>query len=90
MKTLTAIVIISFLGIFIILIRIMRNAAKIKRQNDMIYEAKLREDRFMKECKRIAEEDSMYTKDYANNKVPLGGYDLHDPGNNISMDCSEI
>jgi len=59
MKTLTAIVIISFLGIFIILIRIMRDAAKIKRQNDMIYEAKLRENRFMKECKRIAEENEL-------------------------------
>jgi len=56
METLTAICVISFIGIFLMLAQIMRKIAKLKDQNDKIYEAKLRENRFMKECKQRAEE----------------------------------
>ena len=59
MPTLTAICVISFIGIFLMLAWIMRKMAKLKKQNDLIYEAKLRENRFMKECKRIAEEEDI-------------------------------
>jgi len=47
MKIIAIIIIISFLGIFILLIWILKNMAKLKKQNDMIYE---------EECKKIAEE----------------------------------
>jgi len=41
MEILTAICIISFLGIFLMFAKIMRNMAKLKHQNDRIYEDSL-------------------------------------------------
>lgn len=45
MEVLTAICVISFIGIFLILARIMRNMAKLKKQNDMIYQNALHKNR---------------------------------------------
>lgn len=56
MEALTIIILICVLIGLYCLVKIMKGMAKLKEQNDMIYEKKLEEDQLIEKCKKIAEE----------------------------------